>query len=1593
MTEKSSTYWRIFKGIGLFLLSVILLLIVSVTLLLNSSIVQKKAVEWTSDYLDSNFGISLSVEEIDFRPFNRLYLKKFLLSKEDVDSMVFVSEGTLTFNANPFKLFQKEVTFTSLNADSIVIRIVSNYTPTIPDTASAPPFGFFFSPAKVDIDHVDFMLRDTVREFSLYAHSKTIRGKIRSSNFKDEFSLEDLYLLEPFVEVYGARKSAMENVYIQEMLEKFHTQYPADTIRTERDSLFWKLNFDINNLEIVQGDVAVHSYDPVQKRYKDPLEVNSIFLEVQSVHTGPDRIETGPLDSRFSLGDTLVVDQIAYEKLNMSDNELIVKDWMLQFADSDLGGQVALKYGSVGDFTDFVNRVGMEVDIPSGHVNLSDVVRLVPSLATVEFIKNNRSDKYDISLLGQGSLNNLVIQRWQLKSGGTYLRGSARVKNLLTSASRQVAARINSSRIPTAFIKQKFPDVNLPQGIDSLEVIYLTGKTDVTGKKIMVDATANTKLGEVAILGNVDLQSQEYNGKIDLNRFDLGKFIQNPNIGTLSMGIRLEEAADFNLQQLRGHLQTTIDSFYFKGYNYSGVVLNGFFGNNGFLGHIGMNQPDIGFDLDTKIDFANIADFVAFGHIHRADLQKLNLTKQNLEVSGEIDLDMTLFPIDSLNGYARFNNLAITRNDSLDYNMKTINFKARSWGKNYKDWELQSDILSVMINGQFNIENILSTTYEIIKTRHPRIIEYLPDMDLETDTVYNNDFTMIIDVNDSEEFSNLLHSDLDTIRNLNLSLTYRNRGREYFEYYFQSSAPKIQFRDIGIESLNINASGSNTDNEWIVYLDSLSAGAVAVGGLQLNTTLVGDQLDFDLSTKTINNVVRSFNISGYNRFELDETMALAFDTSSFILLDKRWVLNKNNSINIGKKKLFFNNFVFQSGERNFYVQSATDESLIAGIRNVDIEFVNEFFSSKKYTFAGTANVIMSVENIFDLTGLEVETVIDDLVVNEQPFGTMNTLFYTLRSDQMAKVSVDVTKEGRTSLTVEGEYDVFNRDQNKVPIFDFDVRASQFPILVLEFFLPDIIEKTKGYVNAKVDINSDGRRPDISGRVLINGQTHIPIIGTTYEFVNSSVNVNNELISFGEINIMDKEGNLASASGGIRHHHLSDFRMETQIVTDKFLLLDKGKTEGFPFFGRGLGSATIDITGPFNQLDMNIQAKTGPTSNISIPISSTISVNDKEAFFIDFVSDASFEEVQAEESRPYVQIEGLNLEVDLTLTPDCQVSIILDESTGDILRARGYSDLQIELTRAGNFVMRGTYEVVSGEYQFAQLNFTRKMFTINQGGTITWTGDPFNAKIDIDASYSVRTPPYNFILEYIGQNDRLADLAQNATDVDLFLHLRGDLFLPDITFDMEFPELTGQVKNYVEDRLRVIADDQNEINKQVFGLLIARSFIPSVSSVVNIDGTVVNTVSEVITNQISFFLTQYLQESIDEVPFISSVELNIGYNVYRNNYTAEAQSVVKTGNEFLIQPEFGFLDNRLQMTTEANLQTGSAITSNTLITHDFILQYSITPDNRLKAKLYQRTEPYVFEKTSKLGIGLSYQEEFDNFYEFIRGRKRNKDVPQ
>src|SRR5690606_24513283 len=154
-------------------------------------------------------------------PFNHLYVKKLLLSRGDVDSMIYVSEGDLSFNVNPLRLLRGELVFSGIDADSIVVRIVSNYTPQLQDTTSNRELEINFLPGKIDVDHVDFRLRDTVRHMNIIAKSGRLNGKVKSTNFKNKFSFEDIVLHQPDITVYGAKEAAGQNPYIRKLWTDF----------------------------------------------------------------------------------------------------------------------------------------------------------------------------------------------------------------------------------------------------------------------------------------------------------------------------------------------------------------------------------------------------------------------------------------------------------------------------------------------------------------------------------------------------------------------------------------------------------------------------------------------------------------------------------------------------------------------------------------------------------------------------------------------------------------------------------------------------------------------------------------------------------------------------------------------------------------------------------------------------------------------------------------------------------------------------------------------------------------------------------------------------------------------------------------------------------------------------------------------------------------------------------------------------------------------------------------------------------------------------------------------------------------------------
>ena len=356
-------------------------------------------------------------------------------------------------------------------------------------------------------------------------------------------------------------------------------------------------------------------------------------------------------------------------------------------------------------------------------------------------------------------------------------------------------------------------------------------------------------------------------------------------------------------------------------------------------------------------------------------------------------------------------------------------------------------------------------------------------------------------------------------------------------------------------------------------------------------------------------------------------------------------------------------------------------------------------------------------------------------------------------------------------------------------------------------------------------------------------------------------------------------------------------------------------------------------------------------------------------------------------------------MNVEMTEEAEAKLVFDERAGDIMKGRGNGNITFSVSRTGEIAMYGTYEVLSGEYLFTLLNVVNKPFVVKEGGTIRWDRDPYNAIIDLEAEYTgLNTSLTNFISEFLNGADpgNLETEARKSQAVILKMFLDGPLQQPDINFDITFPDLQGQLQSVVDSKLRIIRQDQAELNRQIFGLLVVGSFLPSGNNSVLAgrgDLIPINTISELLSNQLSIHLTQLLSEVFTDVGFISGVDFNINYNVYDNDAGLGTNGPVgTTGRALQLRQSLDLFNDRLTVQVGGNIDWGGNVVNATdnsaFLAGDVVIEYAVTRDRRFKVRAYQLTDATILGRRNKRGVGLSWRREFDNLNEFFSRMKKD-----
>ena len=272
-----------------------------------------------------------------------------------------------------------------------------------------------------------------------------------------------------------------------------------------------------------------------------------------------------------------------------------------------------------------------------------------------------------------------------------------------------------------------------------------------------------------------------------------------------------------------------------------------------------------------------------------------------------------------------------------------------------------------------------------------------------------------------------------------------------------------------------------------------------------------------------------------------------------------------------------------------------------------------------------------------------------------------------------------------------------------------------------------------------------------------------------------------------------------------------------------------------------------------------------------------------------------------------------------------------------MRANGSGKINFKVDTRGGFDMTGDYNIERGDYTFTFQNILNKKFNITRGSKISWTGNPYEAVVDIKAVYTQNLSYLGSVIDSVGKGSLLRNDAQftRRYPVDVTIHLKDRLLQPTVTFDMKMrdypqnPEFNSGVTAF-ENRIRT---DEQELNRQVSNVLLLNAMLPqNAGAFASIN--LVSSLSELLSNQISNVFSQ-----IDP-------NLNVDFSV---NGTALNQDLI---NNLQLRLSYNFND-RFRLTRSGGFTTLTNQTNAQSLIGDWALEWFITRDGALRFKTYNR----------------------------------------
>jgi TamB, inner membrane protein subunit of TAM complex len=1609
--------------------------VVSLYFLLQMPSVQNWIVGKVTAYLSEEWETPVAIQKVDIEFFDNLVLEGLYVEDSKGDTLLFAGKIHVGMKYNFFSFFGEKVEFTDIaisNARFNIKRAEGEKRNTLTEFLSkiSKPSGNKKKSAGVVINIQNLHLNDVVILRDIETVNKKNHNIIDRERhlIKIPFGLIKINAIDPDNNLVDIRSAHLDGLFIQ--IQDF--EHPA-TLATDTKPAIPvakiskvpspQMIFRVGELLATRSSFIMDRFDASPGRTTLPnvmdyehLNITDITLQGKNLSFN-DEFNSNAFVLNGSISHLAAREQSGFQlthaefgQLSLTDTLTSLYNVKIQTENTSLGDTMQFRYSGYRDFRSFEDSVDMDIRISKGStLRLGDLNHFDDNLAENQIFKSNVNELINLSGHVYGKVNRLRADSMVLELGNsTYINCDFRGNELNKKGEPQTLTfEFKELRTDLRTINRLVPNFSPP------EQFYKLGSIKFKGDYQLFDRIDHVLFGEfVSDLGpgqaDMHLNLKEgrekaiYSGGLAMNSFDMATWTGDKQFGRTTFRVNIgDNSSGLTLNTIKATVTGMIDTLSYRGYQYRDIYLNGAFEEKVFEGKVKSDDPNIDFTFDGAINLKEeIPSFEFSANIERLDLGVLNLSDKDIVLSGKVDnLSLEGKTLNDITGSAKLRHFRLIQDRELWHRIDSLNFYSTIQPDGARYFGFNSDVAKCELVGRFNFNNILSNLVYQLQQYHPAFAEHLGVVAEQPTIAPNDNYRLSLQIRDSKSLTKLITEDLDTLRDVHITAGVNSiRGTTYLV----AEAPVITYRGISITDPGFNWSSAQ-DSAWfnLKLPKTMLSPKKQLPEISFFGNLVSDELFFTLiASENETSYLENLYLKG-SLTTADSLWQLRFNASKINMFSQEWLIADDNFIRFNSGYLDTKNFEFFSGNQRIVLESANEgRGLNFSLTQFNLSELNRFFDPESLVLQSRIfDFDISIRDVFELQGMRLSLLTDTVFVNTKPYGIFSGNLEMEDLSSPLYYSVFLRQDEAPELKVKGAWLPDASQSFFSENLDSDLKSGElfasatlegFPFEILETFIPDI-SRTSGFINGNLVISGSPNRVGASGLIdVVAGQFQIDYLNSLFHLKNQQIRITKNRIEVADGVIWDAtQEHFAKVDGFLEHDNYSKWRVNCYIeAADRsFTILNTGSADNELYYGQGIGYFDLSITGSFVRTNMLINATTGKDTRLYIPLSSTSDA--KEAKFINFANAVVEKEKETKKkSFTFTDLKGLNFEMNLTVTEDAEIQLIFDEQTGDIIKSRGEGDIKLSINREGEFKMYGGYRVIRGEYLFTLLNFVNKPFTMASGGTINWFGDPYGALLNLDATYEQNTAVYNFIRDEVELLTTLKDEATKATKVVVTMHISGDLLKPDITFGLEFPNITSQLKSMTDNKLRLLRQDQNELSRQIFGLVVIGSFLPSNSGFVQPSDYVAsafNTLTQMISNQFSNYLGGLAAEWFNKD--VSSIDLDINYSDYQN-VLADPGNTLTGGRELQVRLKSGFIDDRItvQVGSQFGLGGGANLPINSgFLGEDVTIEIRLTENNQWRLKVYQRIEPDVAgQRRDRYGVGITFQKDFDSFGDVWEG---------